>query len=68
MIDLLRQSHSNQKMTWHIQIRYKSVRSLLSGNVRSLNFVKSEKNLADNLTKGLPKGVYESSRGMGLSP
>jgi hypothetical protein len=69
VIDLLKQSHTNKKMTRHIQVRYKSVKVLLNTNVVSLNFVRSEKNLADNLTKGLPKkGVYESSRGMGLSP
>ena len=45
----------------------KSVHSLL-GKVVLLNFVKSEKNIADPLTKGLSRSmVLESSKGMGLS-
>ena len=69
VIYLIRQSHTNKKMNRHVQVRYKSVKGLVNKNVVTLNFVRSEKNMADGLTKGLPKkGVYESSRGMGLSP
>ena len=55
-------------MNRHIQIRLKYVQRLL-GKVVLLNFVKSEKNIADPLTKGLSRSVVlESSREMGLSP
>jgi len=39
-------------MNRHIQIRLKSVQRLL-GKVVLLNFVKFEKNITDQLTKGL---------------
>ena len=55
-------------MNRHIQIRLKSVQHLL-GKVMFLDFVKSEKNIADPLTKSFSKSVIlESSREMGLSP
>lgn len=69
VIELIKQAHTNKKMNRHIQMRYKSVRNLVNKNVVSLDFVKSEKNIADQLTKGLSRnGVLELSRGMGLSP
>ena len=53
----------------HIRTRYGEVKQLLKHSVISLEYVRSEKNLADPLTKGLPrKVVLESSRGMGLKP
>lgn len=53
----------------HIRIRHSSVRELLKNGVISLQFVRSENNLADPFTKGLTKKVVlESSRGMGLKP
>jgi len=52
-------------MNRHIQIRLKPVQHLL-GRVVILNFVKSERNIADPLTKGVYKNVVlESSREMG---
>ena len=69
VIELVRQAHTNKKMNRHMQVRYKSIKSLVNKNVVSLNFVKSEKNIADRLTKGLSKSVFlDLSRGMGLSP
>ena len=54
-------------MNRHIQIRLKSAQRLL-GKVVLLNFIKSEKNIADPLTKGFYRSVVlESSREMGLS-
>ncbi|CAN0838583.1 Retrovirus-related Pol polyprotein from transposon TNT 1-94 [Linum grandiflorum] len=51
----------------HLRIRHESVRTLLETGVISLNYIKSERNLADPLTKGLcKKMVHESSKGMGL--
>ncbi|KAI5350367.1 hypothetical protein L3X38_003258 [Prunus dulcis] len=68
-IDLVKQSHTNRKMNRHIHVRYKSMKSLLSKNIVSLDYVKSENNIADQLTKGLSRSrVLEMSRGMGLSP
>ncbi|BBH02980.1 transposable element gene [Prunus dulcis] len=68
-IDLVKQSHTNRKMNRHIHVRYKSMKSLLSKNIVSLEYVKSENNIADQLTKGLSRSrVLEMSRGMGLSP
>ena len=67
-IEILKQDNANKKMNRHIQIRLKSVQRLL-GKVVLLDFVKSEKNIADPLTKGLSRSVVlESSREMGLSP
>jgi hypothetical protein len=68
VIELVRQAHNNKKMNRHMQVRYKSTRSLVNKNVVSLSFVRSEKNIADQLTKGLSKSVVlDLSRGMGLS-
>ena len=53
-------------MNERIQIRLKSVQRLL-GKVVPLNFVKSEKNIADPLTKDFSRSVVlKSSREMGL--
>ena len=67
-IKILKQDNTNKKMNRHIQIRLKSVQRLL-GKVVFLDFVKSETNIVDPLTKGLSRSVVlESSREMGLSP
>ena len=53
----------------HIRVRHGAVKQLLKHGVISLEYVRSEKNLADRLTKRLPKRVVlKSSRGMGLKP
>ncbi|KAJ9684091.1 hypothetical protein PVL29_016537 [Vitis rotundifolia] len=53
----------------HIRLRHNIVRQLLETGVISLEFVRSELNLADPLTKPLNKKlVEETSRGMGLMP
>ena len=53
----------------HIRIRHGVVRQLLSNGVISLEFVRSERNLADPFTKGLSrKVVLDTSREMGLVP
>ncbi|KAI5322517.1 hypothetical protein L3X38_031589 [Prunus dulcis] len=68
-IDLVKQSHTNRKMNRHIHVRYKSMKSLLSKDIVSFEYVKSENNIADQLTISLSRGrVLEMSRGMGLSP
>jgi len=51
----------------HIRIRHGVVKKLLKHGVISLEYVRSNKNLVDPITKGLPRRVViESSRGMGL--
>ena len=53
----------------HIRLRHNIVRQLIENNVISMDFVRSEKNLADPLTKPLTRTlVSETSRGMGLMP
>ena len=53
----------------HIRLRQNIVRQFISNGVISMEFVWSEKNLADPLTKGLTRQlVYDTSRGMRLKP
>jgi hypothetical protein len=53
----------------HIGLRHSYVRDLISNGVISIMFVRTEKNLADPLTKGLTKDmVLKTSLGMGLKP
>ena len=53
----------------HIRLRHNIVQQLLEIGVISLEFVRSELNLADHLTKPLNKKLLEeTSRGMGLMP
>ena len=67
-MEILKKENANKKMNKHIQIRLKFVQHLL-GKVVLLDFVKSEKNIADLLTKGLSRSVVlESSREMGVKP
>ena len=52
----------------HIHIRHSVVKQLLKHGIISLEYVRSEKNLADLLTKGLIRRlVLETLRGMGLN-
>jgi len=53
----------------HLRVRHKFIRNLISHGVISLDFVRSENNIADSLTKRLTRQqVLESSRGIGLNP
>ena len=53
----------------HIQLRHNLVKQLLKSGTISIDYVKSERNLADPLTKPLGrKMILETSRGMGLKP
>ena len=53
----------------HIRIRHGAVKQLLKNGVICLEFVRSERNLANPLTKGLTRRVIqETSKGMGLKP
>ena len=53
----------------HIRLRHNFVKQLLESGVVTLDYVKSELNLADPLTKPLNRRlVVNTSRGMGLMP
>ena len=65
-IEILKQENANKKMNRHIQIRLKSLRLL--GKIVLLDFVKSKKNIADPLTKGLSRSVVRIIMGDGFKP
>jgi len=53
----------------HIQLRHNLVKQLLKSGTISIDYVKSERNLTDPLTKTLErKMILETSRGMRLKP
>ncbi|KAK4349194.1 hypothetical protein RND71_031949 [Anisodus tanguticus] len=53
----------------HIRRRHKTVRQLITTGVISINYVKLKDNLADPLTKGLPKDqIFCMSRAVSLKP
>ncbi|KAL0333030.1 UNVERIFIED_CONTAM: Retrovirus-related Pol polyprotein from transposon RE2 [Sesamum calycinum] len=53
----------------HICIRHDAVKELLENGIISLDYVRSQRNLADPLTKGLTRRIIlETSRAMGLKP
>ena len=53
----------------HIHYRYNIVKHFLSNRIVSIDYVKSNKNIMDPLTKDLSRElVYNSSRGMSLKP
>ena len=53
----------------HICCRHNTIKQLLEIGVISIDYVQSKKNLADPLTKGLPRDQVNClSRGMGLKP
>ena len=53
----------------HISLRHNIMRQLLETGVISLDFVRSELNLTDPLTKPLNRKLVEQTwRGMGLFP
>ena len=53
----------------HIRLRHEVVKQLLKDGIISIDYVKSEVNLVDPLTKPLGrKLILETSSGMGLKP
>ncbi|KAL0289049.1 UNVERIFIED_CONTAM: hypothetical protein Sangu_2631300 [Sesamum angustifolium] len=53
----------------HIRIKHGAVKELLKNGIISLDYVKSKRNLADPLTKGLTRRIIlETSKAMGLKP
>jgi hypothetical protein len=51
----------------HLGVRHSMIRDLIMNGVISVEFVRSQQNLADHLTKGLARDlVHKSAIGMGL--
>jgi hypothetical protein len=62
-------SKDNIKSSRHIKRRLKSVRKMRNCRVITLDYIHTEKNLADPFTKGLSRNVIDaSSKEMGLRP
>jgi hypothetical protein len=62
-------SKDNMKSSRHIIIRLKSVRKMWNSRVITLDYIHTEKNLADSFTKGLSHNVIDvASKEMGLKP
>ncbi|GJS86346.1 hypothetical protein Tco_0768982 [Tanacetum coccineum] len=52
----------------HLRVRHSMIRELITNGVVSIEFVRSQQNLADHLTKGLARDlVIKSAEGMGLN-
>ena len=53
----------------HIRCRHNTIKQFLSSGVISIQYIKSNENLADPLKKCLPREkIKNTSRGMGLKP
>ncbi|GJW85848.1 zinc finger, CCHC-type containing protein, partial [Tanacetum coccineum] len=51
----------------HLGVRHSMIRDLITNGVVSIEFVRSQQNLADHLTKGMARDlVLKSAKGMGL--
>jgi hypothetical protein len=67
-IDKISSKKYNAKTKRHIQVRLKSIRGLVSDRIIAIEFIGTQNNIADPLTKGLePAVVLKSRLGMGLS-
>ena len=68
-INTCRNSEYNKRNRRHNSVRHKTIRYLVKNGIVTLEFVRSEDNLVDRLTKGLARSkVIITSRGMGLKP
>ncbi|XP_040957882.1 uncharacterized protein [Gossypium hirsutum] len=62
-----RQAYNGNKR--NIRIRHESMRHLIKNGVITLEYVRSERNLVDPLTKGISgKMIFDSLKGMSLKP
>ena len=62
-------SHVYNGKSRHIGLRHAYVHQLIKDGVITVDFVQSNENLADSLTKSLARDlVLKTSRGMGLKP
>ncbi|KAL8103698.1 hypothetical protein AgCh_028045 [Apium graveolens] len=68
-IDKVRSVKYNAKTKRHIQVRLKSIRGLVSDRIIAIEFIGTQDNIADPLTKGIEHAiVLKSGLGMGLVP
>jgi hypothetical protein len=69
MLDQVMNTKDNSKSNKHIKRRLKSVRKMKNSGVIAVSYVKSENNLADPFTKGLPRNVISvMSKNTGMRP
>ncbi|KAL0350117.1 UNVERIFIED_CONTAM: Retrovirus-related Pol polyprotein from transposon TNT 1-94 [Sesamum radiatum] len=62
-------NHAYNGKRRHIRLRHSAIKELLKNGIISLDYVRSERNLVDPLTKGLTRRIIlETSRAMGLKP
>jgi hypothetical protein len=62
-------SKDNMKLSRHIKRRLKSIRKMRNSGVITLDYIHTEKNLADPFTKGLSRNVIDvASKEMDLRP
>jgi hypothetical protein len=62
-------SKGNMKLSRHIKRRLKSIRKMRNSGVITLDYIHTEKNLADPFTKGLSRNVIDvASKEMDLRP
>ncbi|GJR60656.1 hypothetical protein Tco_1502818 [Tanacetum coccineum] len=60
-------SQMYNKKSRHLGVKHSMIRELITNRVVSIDFVRSQQNLADHLTKGLTRDfVLKSTEGMGL--
>ena len=69
MLAQVMNTKDNSKSNKHIKRRLKSVRKMKNSGVIAASYVKSENNLADPFTKGLPRNVISvMSKNIGMRP
>jgi hypothetical protein len=69
MLTQVMNTKDNSKSNKHIKHRLKSVRKIKNTGVIAVSYVKSENNLSDPFTKGLPRNVISMmSKNMGMRP
>ena len=67
-IDKIKSRKYNKKTKRHIQVRLKSIRALVSERIIAIEFIGTQDNIVDPLTKGLEHAVVLKSRlGMRLT-
>ena len=69
MLAQVMNTKDNSKPYKHIQRRLKSVKKMKNSRVIAVSYVRSESNLEDPFTKGLPRNaIYVVSKNMGMRP
>jgi hypothetical protein len=69
MLTHVMNTKDNSKSNKHIKHRLKCVRKMINFGVIAMSYVKSENNLADNFTKGLPwNAISVMSKNTGMRP